>query len=167
MQTSRGFAVALLVVTIVVAAAGCRQKDGPLPTPKDEQPNKIQDIGHDLQNVASGAADAEKDLLEDVDGLDQNSRPGNLVQQLARSTAAAVKGHSLPDKPAQDLAQLIFVAATAEELSPRQIEQVATDLRTTIINAGGDAAAADRVASSAMSLQQAITLNPKRWYHIF
>jgi hypothetical protein len=167
MQKTRGVAIVVSMACTVLMAAGCRQKDGPLPTPTGEQPNKIYDIGRDLQNVAGGVADAEQDLMYDVDGLDSNSRPTSLVRQLSTSAAAAVKGKSLPDKPAQDIAQLIFVAATAEELSPRQIEKVATDLRTTVVNAGGDAAAAGRVASAATALQQAITLNPKRWYHIF
>jgi hypothetical protein len=167
MRVIRGVLAGVCLMAIGVAAAGCRQAAGPIPTPTEEQPNKISDIGHDLQNVARAEASAEQDFLDDLDGLDSNERPAALMRQLSQAIAAAVKGKQLGDKQAQDVAQALFVAVTADELNPKQIDQVAADVRASIANIGVDPAAADRVAEATAALQKAITLNPKRWYHFF
>jgi hypothetical protein len=158
---------AIAIAGVLLVAAGCRQSDGPIPTPVDEQPNKIEDIGHDLQHVGRAEADAERDLLDDLDGLDENTRPASMVQKLGTALATAVKGKSLSDAQAQNLSQKLFVALTAEELNAKQIDQVAGDLRTTLVSAGVESTAADNVAAAATELQSSITLNRKRWYHIF
>jgi hypothetical protein len=158
---------AVLTLVVVCTAAGCRQADGPIPTPIDEQPNKIEDIGHDLQNIARGDAEAEGDLLDDLEGLDGTPRPQSLVRALSAATADAVRGASLADAQAQEVARLLFIVMTAEELNARQIEQFTGDLRTALTGAGADEATATRAAESGSALQEAITLNRKRWYHMF
>jgi hypothetical protein len=160
-----GLCVAVLLVGLSVA--GCRQAEGPIPTPVDEQPNKIYDIGRDLQNIARGEAQASQDLLDDLNGLDGTPRPAPLVRDLSTATADAVAGASLADAQAQEIARLLFIALTAEELNAQQIEQVAGDLRAALAGSGADDAQAARVATAATTLQDAITLNRKRWYHMF
>ena len=156
-----------VVAAVLIAGAGCRQADGEIPVPIEEQPNKVEDVGRDLQNVAAGEADAERDLQEDLDSFDGTPRSASLVRRLAAAAGAALKGKAVTDGQAQELARLLFVAVTAEELSPGQIEQLGEDIRTAARGAGADDAAAARLSAAATELQSSITLNRKRWYHVF
>jgi hypothetical protein len=167
MQMMRGVTLAAIMAITMLAGAGCRQPDGDMPVPAGEQPNKINDIGHDLQNVARGDAEAPKDLLDDLDGLDENRRPQALLGQLSAAMSEAVKDKPLSDMQGQELAQLLFVTTTADGLSPRQIDKLVADFRDAMMKNGIEQPSADKVASAATSFQSAFTLNRKRWYHIF
>ncbi|HVZ20004.1 MAG TPA: hypothetical protein VG871_03020 [Vicinamibacterales bacterium] len=161
---------ALLVAAALSAAlalVGCSQSDGPIPTPTDEQPNKVHDIGRDLQAIAGGEAAAQNDLLDDLNGIDGTDRPAPLVQNLSKALATALANKPLPDQVAQAAANKIFVVLTARQLSGKQITQVSADLKTEVAKAGVDASNGDRVASAATALQTAITRNKRRWYQFF
>jgi hypothetical protein len=161
---------ACLVAAVLSAAmltGACSQSDGPLPTPTDEQPNKIHDIGRDLQEIAGGEAGAQKDLLDDLNGIDDTDRPAPLVANFSNALGAAVQNKPLPDEIAQSTAKQVFVVLTARQLSEKQIKQVSTDLRTTIGKAGVEQPKADQVVSTATALQSAMTKNKRRWYQFF
>jgi hypothetical protein len=166
MRVMRSLMLGAAVVILAIGAAGCRQADGEIPMPQGEDPNKIQDIARDLQNVAGGAADAATDLRDDLDGF-PGMRPPALLRQLTAAVVEALQMKSLPDAQAQELARLLFVAVTAEELSPAQIEQLGNDLEAALASAGADGGAAARVEAAVTELQAAVTLNRKRWYHLF
>jgi hypothetical protein len=161
------FGIQLSIVAMVLVISGCRQADGDMPAPTGEQPNKISDIGRDLQNVAGGAADAERDLQDDLDGLDSRSKPEPLVRDLSLSLASALKGKSVSEAQAQNMAKTLFVVVTGRDLSSRQIERTSSELRTAVMNAGADGAAADKAAAAASTLSAQITQNRRRWYHVF
>jgi hypothetical protein len=156
-----------LLVALLLIGAGCRQADGPIPTPVDEQPNKIADLAKDLRNVASRQPEAESEMREDLDGFDATPRPAPLMRQLGDALIAAAEGSSLNDSQAEEVARLLFVLVTGEELNARQAEQIAGDLRNALAGAGAGEDAAAGVAQSAIELQAAITLNRERWYHLF
>jgi hypothetical protein len=161
---------ACLVVAVIAAAmlgGACSQSDGPVPVPTDEQPNKIYDIGRDLQHIAGGEAAAQKDLLDDLNGIDSTDRPAPLVENFSNALGAAVKNKPLPDQIAQATAKQVFVVLTARQLSEKQIKQVTTDLKTEITKAAVEPPKADQVASAATALQAAITKNKRRWYQFF
>ena len=163
-RASRWMVVAAIAV---VLAAGCRQADGPIPVPIEEQPNKVQDIGGDLRGIARGDAGAPGDLLADLDGLDGTPRPASLMRNLSTAIADSLRGASLNDAQAQEVARLLFVLTTAEELNARQIEEMSGELQRALTAAGASEAAAGAAAESAAALQEAITLNRERWYHLF
>jgi hypothetical protein len=162
----RGIQVGLLVALLLIAA-GCRQADGPIPTPVDEQPNKISDLAKDLRNVASRQPEAESEMREDLDGFDATPRPAPLMRELGDAVIGAAATSSLNDTQAEEVARLLFVLVTGEELNARQAEQIAGDLRNALVAAGAGEEASARVAQSAIELQEAITLNRQRWYHLF
>ena len=161
---SRWIVVAAMAAVLV---AGCRQADGPIPVPIDEQPNKVEDIGGDLRGIARGEADAPGDLLADLDGLDGTPRPASLLRDLSSAVTDSVRGTSLSDAQAQEVARLLFVLTTAEELNARQIEEMSGELQRALMAAGAPESAAAAAAGSAAALQEAITLNRERWYHLF
>lgn len=161
------FGLQLCVVAMFFLISGCRQADGNLPTPTGEQPNKITDIGRDLQNVAGSSPDAERDLQDDLDGLDSRTKPQPLVRDLSLSLAGALKGKNVSETQAQDMAKTLFVVVTGRELSSRQIEQTSAELRRAVMNTGADGAAADKAAAAASTLAAQISQNRRRWYHVF
>jgi len=157
----------LVLVTVcgLCVLAGCRQPDGPLPEPTGEQPNKIDDISRDLQNLASGDANARVELSEDLMALDPATRPPEQVNALLEGLSGALAGTDPAQAETDKMANLLFVAASARELSGSQIERVVTDLRETLVSVGADPAAADRASAAAGDLANAMTRNRKRWYH--
>lgn len=150
-----------------VATTACRQPEGPLPTPRGEAPNKLQDIGRDIGNVSLGHENADQELFEDVSELDGTFRPAPLVRALIDAVVQAVGATAISETKAHEVARLLFVVVTAEGLNADQIETLGADLAAALKGAGADGAAADRAATAATALQSAITLNVRRWYHLF
>jgi len=155
----------ILAAALLAVLAACRQPDGAMPVPTGEQPNKLEDIGRDLQNVSSRAANAQSELTDDLSSLDPTQRPAPRISELSQGLVAALGGRELSDADAQRVAALLFVALTAQELNGSQIEQVGTDLQTALTGSGADAQAAARVSATAKALALDITRNRKRWYH--
>jgi hypothetical protein len=165
-RVARALAGAGLIGLLLVTTA-CRQADGALPMPVDDQPNKVGDVARDLQNVAAGVEGSPGELREDLGGFDAVPRPTALVDGLSAALVGALDGTEPTVGQAEELARLAFLTTTALELSETQIAQLAVDLNAAAVAAGADAENADRLAAAATELQSAITLNPRRWYHLF
>lgn len=152
---------------VVTLAGGCRQADGVAPTPEGEQVNKIEDIGRDLQNIANGDAAAPGELLDDLRGLDETSRPEAIVKALAASLGTALQGRALPDESARALAAELFAASTGRDLSRRQINRIGTRITEILQSTGAPDAAVEAAATAATDLAADVTENRRRWYHLF
>jgi hypothetical protein len=150
---------------LLLTLAACRQADGAMPVPAGEQPNKVEDISRDLQNLTSGDANAPIELSDDLSSLDPLQRPAASITAISKDLGAALGGKTLSDADAKRIATLLFVALSARELSDAQIEQVGADLQTTLVAVGAETQAAARVSTAAKSLASEITRNQKRWYH--
>lgn len=157
--------VAATAAALLLTLAACKQPDGPMPVPAGEQPNKIEDISRDLQNVASKDANAPGELADDLSSVDPMRRPPERIVELSKTLSAALGGKSLEDDEAKRIANLLFVVLAGRDLSESQIDQISGDLRTTLTGVGADAQAAQRAADTAEELTVAITRNKKRWYH--
>ncbi len=165
-RTIAGDAARAALVGVLLVLAGCRQADGQRPVPTDEQPNKIHDVGRDLQNLAGGQADAAADLLADLRGLDADPPPEKLTQEVQAALQDALAGKSLADAEAQQLANFLFTAATGRELSTRQILKVGEDVKALLLKVGASEAAAQRASAAITAVGSAATRNAKRWYHV-
>lgn len=154
------------IIGMMLGLAACRQPDGSMPVPVDEQPNRVEDIGNDLRNVASRQPEAPTELLDDLRTLDHEEPPLPLVQALAASLSTALDGKSLADADAQQLAGLLFVAASGRDLSRRQIGKVGEDVTELLGRTGASAGDAQRVSAAMTALADAVTRNRKRWYHL-
>jgi hypothetical protein len=154
------------MVAVLVMLAGCRQSDGPRPVPEGEQPNKIYDVGRDLQNLAGGQTDAEAELVDDIQSFDPEPPPAALTMALGTALREALAGSSLADAQAQQVASLMFIAAAGHDLSQRQIGKLGEDVTRALTDAGADPAAAQRVSAAATAVAAAVTRNQKRWYHV-
>jgi hypothetical protein len=156
-----------VVAALSAAAAGCRQADGTIPRPQGEQANKTADVGRDLQNVAAQSEGATNDLLDDISNLSSAPPPPQLMSEMANALRTAVAGKAPSPESTQQLAESLYVAFTARDLSQRQIEALKTEVTDRTLKAGGDQQAASAVGELAARIQGEITANKRRWYHFF
>jgi hypothetical protein len=159
------WAAALIVVLGLV---GCRQRDGEVPSPADdEQVNKIGDIGGDLRNVAAGRPGAVGELRDDLSNLGIDEPPMELVDKMVAALQSALVGTAPSEEAREQIAGILFVVTTARQLSPGQIEQVQSDLRAALVQAGAEEHRASDVSAVAGELQATVTQNRRRWYQRF
>ena len=163
-RMTRRYAV-IASAALLVTLASCKQPDGAMPVPTGEQPNKLADISRDLQNLAAKDANATTELSDDLSSIDPVRRSPESINELSQRLATALGGTALSDEDAARVANQLFVAMSAQELSRSQIEQVGTDLQTMLTGIGADAQAAAAVSTTAKELASTITRNRERWYH--
>lgn len=155
------------VCLAALCATGCRQGDGPMPKADGDVPNRVHDIGRDLQSVAGGDAQAPKDLEEDLMVFVDTNEPRPPVQQLARVVSDSVTKKQLSDDNAEKLGQQLWTAVAARQLSNKQIETLQSDVATTLASVGVTHDAAQRVSAQVGETQKALTRRKKRWYEFF
>lgn len=166
-MTRACFGIVTGMLVTMVSSVGCRQPDGPIPSPTGEQVNDTADVARDLLNVAAGQPDAVRELNDDLYDWGDTAPPPPLVDRLTETLATALSGKSPSEAAAQELANVLFVIRRARELSPQQIEQVRAELRAALTKAGVDEGPASNVSVAAYNLQSTITQNRRRWYHFF
>jgi hypothetical protein len=157
-------AIVMFVLALVVA--GCRQSDGTISEPRGEQINKADDISRDLQGVAAAEQGAAKDLRDDLGNLSGEPPPDHLVGELANRLNQALSGTTLSEAAAKAIAEKLFVASTARDLSERQQAMLRTEVTTVLTSAGVPQAKAEPVADVVDEIQTAIGENRKRWWHL-
>jgi hypothetical protein len=165
MRTNR--VVPVIVAVVLLGISGCRQPDGSMPKPDEEQVDRIQDLSRDLQNLASGNADAPKELGDDLTIISRMPVPEARVQELVQALQASLRGKALPDEAAKRLAENLFVVMSARQLSDRQIQSLQMDITNQVKALGADEAAATQVATVAGSLQAEVRTRRRRWYQWF
>ena len=154
-----------LLLVFMFALTGCRQSDGDIPAPQGEQVNKADDISRDLEAVAAAQQGAANDLRDDLGNLSGEPPPDHLVDELANRLNQALAGTALSETAAKGIAEKLFVAATARDLSERQQAMLRTEMSTALTSAGVPQAKADAVTDVVGEIQVAIGENRKRWWH--
>ena len=150
-----------------LSVAGCRQGDGPLPKADGDVPNRVHDLGRDLQSVAGGDSQAPKDLEDDLLVFVDTNEPRQPVQQLARTVSDTVAKKQLSDQNAEKLGQQLWMTVAARQLSSRQIENLQKDVQTTLASVGVAQDSAQRVSAQVGDTQKALTRRKRRWYEFF
>lgn len=156
------------ILALALGLTACRQADGPLPAASGEVPNRLHDIGRDLQSVAGGEAQARQDLIDDVVIFVESyadARPA--LETLSTSTADVVAGKTLSDQDAQRLAHQLWTSAAARELSEKQVEGLQNDMQALLVSIGVPEDRAQGVAAQAGEVQKRVTTRPRRWYEVF
>jgi transcriptional regulator NrdR family protein len=166
MKTNRIGPVIAVTITMLGAAA-CRQPDGTMPMPDEEQVDRIEDLSRDLQNVAARNETAPQELAEDLEVIGRMPVPRERVQELVQALQTSLQGKTLSDDAAKKLAESMFLVMSARQLSDRQIETLQTEVTTQVKALGADEAAATSVASATGRLQEDIRGNRRRWYQWF
>ena len=156
-----------VVVGAVLMVSGCRQPDGPVPTPNDNVQEELVDVSRDLQNIAAGRdPEALQDLAADLSKYaGPTAKP--TVEELSRRTASAVAGTELTEQAAQRLTHNLWLAITARDISERQIESLQNDTQSLLMSIGVAEDPAHEVALQVGEVQRAVTDRPRRWYELF
>ena len=164
----RSLACALLIVTLSVFLGGCRQADGPVPTPNQTYQEELVDVARDLQNVASGRdPNGPADLADDLRKYTDKPAAKPLVDELSARTVKALQGRDLADQDAQRLAHNLWVSVYAKDLSERQITTLQNDMQSLLTSLGVNEEAALQVAAQVGEVQGSVTVRPRRWYEMF
>jgi hypothetical protein len=163
----RVISVVIVLSIAALAAAGCQQADGPIPVKNEEITNRIEDVAHDLANVAGGNAQAPGELTEDLVGFLEGGPGRDAAQELGRRLSTAVASKRMTDDNARKLADRLWVGMAARELSERQREEVVNDLRDLLTSRSVQRTAIDSVAAQTAVVQQAVNTRPRRWYERF
>jgi hypothetical protein len=146
---------------------GCRQADGPTPTPNREQANEIGDIARDLINVSNKDPQAPEELRTDMAKYGTNDAAIQQMNGLAQEVSQALAGARVDEQAAQSLATTLWVGLTARELSERQVETLSREVKTALASTGVPENRAQSIADRLSAVQKSITANPRRWYQVF
>jgi len=148
--------------------AGCRQADGPVPTPSQNIQSELQDVRHDLQNIASGRdPQAPKDFADDLGKYVDRPTAQPVADELSRRTASVLAGSKLTEQVAQQLAHDLWLSVAAREMSERQVEALQNDVQSLLMSIGIVEENAQQVAAQVGAVQSAVTDRPRRWYELF
>lgn len=138
-----------------------------MPTPSAEAQSEIGDISRDLQSIAAREAQASADLADDLRKYTELTSLEPAIDELSRRTASAVAGSALTDHTAQQLANNLWVAVVAREMSESQIESLQDDLTSVLMSAGIEEGRAQPVAGQVEEIQRLVTTRTRRWYEFF
>jgi hypothetical protein len=156
-----------LVLALVCGAAGCRQADGPIPTPTADQSNEIGDIARDMINVAGKDPQGPEDLRGDLSKYGSNDEAVRRINDLAKEISGALAGVRLTDETANKLANVLWLGLNGKELSERQVEALGREVKTVLASTGVTENRAQAIADRLGAVQKAVTENRRRWYQVF
>lgn len=158
----------VLVVMMGLSLGACRQADGPMPTPSDGVLAELDDVTRDLQNVASARdPQARQDLADDLRKYVEVPDAVSAVDALSRQAATVLAGVDLAEQEAGRLAHSLWLAATASELSERQMEGLRDDVLSLLTAEGIAEESAQEFAAQMGEVQDAVNARPRRWYELF
>ena len=157
-----------LIGVAVLVLSGCRQPDGPIPTPDATVQEELGDVARDLQYIAAARdPQAPQNLAEDLRKYAQRPAAVPAVDELSRRTAGAVAGSQLSEQAAQRLTHNLWLSVAARDISERQIELLQNDTQSLLISVGISEERAQPVAVQVGEVQRAVTSRPRRWYEFF
>jgi hypothetical protein len=157
-----------LIGVAVVVLSGCRQPDGPIPTPDATVQEELGDVARDLQYIASARdPQAPQNLAEDLRKYARRPSAVPSVDELSRRTAGALAGSQLTEQAAQRLTHNLWLSVAARDISERQIESLQNDTQSLLVSVGIPEERAQQVAVQVGEVQRAVTNRPRRWYELF
>ena len=161
------------VLSIVIAAfalilAGCRQADGPMPTPNAQAKEDMEDIRHDVEYIANGHdPQAPQYLNDDLTKYARRRTAVAPVEELSRRVATALPGAKVTEQNGQRLAHSLWESIAAIETSERQVQTMQNDMQALLVSMGIAEDKARQVAAQVGEVQRAVNDHPRRWYELF
>jgi len=165
-SVTRHFVYAVVLAS-VLAVAGCRQADGPLPPATGSVPNELGDISKDIWNLAGGNPDGAKDLSDDISHYAQGTNGGEAAaRELSNRLATALKGKQFKLAQAMPVAHTCWETVASRQLSEKQVEALKGDMKSQLMTLGVADPQAQTVADQVGVVQQAVTARHRRWYEL-
>ena len=160
--------VSLCLASLTLFLAGCRQADGPMPTPNAQAKEDLEDIRHDLEYIANGRdSDAPQYLMDDLTKYARRPSAVPAVEELSRRVATTLPGTKFSEQNGQRLAHSLWQSIAAVDTSERQIETMQNDVQALLVSIGVAEQGAQRVAAQLGEVQKAVNNRPRRWYEVF
>jgi PBP1b-binding outer membrane lipoprotein LpoB len=164
MQSRIQYAIILLSALLLGA---CRQGDGPVAKPDANAEAELDDVKHDLQNVARRDPSGPEDLRYDVTKYARRATEAPAIDELSRRTASVIAGKTLDDQTAARLAHSLWTSIMAREISERQVEALQNEMQSVLMSAGVAEPQAQQVAAQVGVIQKQVSNRPRRWYELF
>ncbi len=166
MRSSVRFA---LLALVALTFAGCRQADGPVPTPDESVLEDLGDVRKDLEYIATGYdPSASKDLAADLRKYVEEMPPAAAaVDELSRRLAGAVAQKKLPAQTGDQIALNLWLTIQARQMSERQVEALQNDTQALLMSVGITEVDAQQVAAQIGEVQRLVTNRQRRWYELF
>ena len=162
---SPAFFIVVLCATLLVS--GCRQADGPVPTPDANVREELSDVTKDLQSVAGKDPQAPANLASDIGKYTDDPTERPAVDELTRRVSRVLPGSKLTEQVAQRLAVDLWAAVAARQSSVRQMEALQNDVQSLLMSVGIPEPEAQQVAAQVGEVQRAVNDRPRRWYELF
>ena len=155
---------------MALLSAGCRQPDGPLPTPSDDETaNRLYDLSRDLEEIARGSEAERQGFVDDLLIFADPHRPEALeaVSKFGTRLVEGVpRGTPLPPESTKQLVRTCWTLVAATQLSDRQLKQLQGELAPLLSSIGIPQDRVDGLVADLPALQRAVSTRPRRWYEI-
>ncbi len=158
---------AIAAVVLALAVGACSQPDGPVPAPDEAAQNEIGDVSRDIQGVLRKNLDSPKDLIDDLAGFSPLEESEAATRDFGSRLADVLPGRTMSEPDTERLANTLWVALSARELSEKQMESLRDDVQSMLLAAGVPQADAESVVAQLGEAQKVITIRQKRWYEFF
>lgn len=154
----------LLLVALSTPLAGCRQGDGELPLKTGDVPQRLVDLGRDIDGVVAGDQQAVTDLTDDLLVFVEEPEGMEAVRAMSRTICPMLVNRTLSPDTVSRLATLLWTTVGAREFSERQVDALENDMRELLLSIGVSQQDANLAAGWVGNVQQAVTERNRRWY---
>jgi len=154
----------ILPVVLGAALVACRQPDGEMPPRSGDVPQRLVDLGRDLEGVAAGDKQATTDLTDDL--LVFTEEPDGMASTRAMTAKIGpmLTNRTLNADTVTRLSTLLWTTVAAREFSERQVDKLKDDTRELFVSIGVAQLDANHAAECVGTVQKAVTLRNRRWY---
>lgn len=156
--------VSVLPLIMAISVIGCRQGDGEMPPKTGDVPQRLVDLGRDIDNVVSGNAQAVVELTDDLIVFTEEPEGVTAVRALSSTLCPMLVNRSLDADARTRLTTLLWMTVAAREFSERQVDKLKDDMRELLMSIGVSQLDANLVAGWVGNVQKAVTLRNRRWY---
>lgn len=135
-----------------------------MPKQTGDVPERLMDIGRDIDRVAAGSAESVVELTDDLTSFSDEPEVITAVRALSSTLCPMLVNRSLNADTRSRLTTLLWTTVVARDFSERQIDRLKNDMRELLMSIGVSQLDANLVAGWVENVQKAVTLRTRRWY---
>ena len=163
----RTFYIAVALLGFALGSAAC-QASGPLPEREESTlRDDVDDLSSDIRNVIVQDPQGLQELTEDLLRRSQTPVAEPHIARLAERLGKALSRATFNDADREQLAETLWQALSATEISERQAKTLQDRARTLLVDAGVPESEALSVVEPITEIQAVTTKRTRRWYELF
>lgn len=156
--------VHLLPLVLAVSLCACKQGEGRIPDKSGDVPQRLVDLGRDLEGVVAGDKQAVTDLTDDLLVFTEEPEGMNAIRAMSATVTPMLVKRSMNGDTLARLANLLWLTVAARDFSERQIDTLKDEMRDLLLSIGITQQDANLAAGWVGNVQKAVTLRSRRWY---